>query len=183
MATFTVSSGTVNCNASFNEVVTTSLVSPNTVAAVINRSVTYTNGTGPSQIDLIYAARLTFVASTPQTLDLTTLVDMGAITINFARVRELIIQSLATTAAFTMTIGAAASNTWTGFLGTATSALILPTNVGATGNFAAHQLSDPYTVGASTGAFVDATHKTLKLDPGANAFSINIIIAGCSAVS
>jgi hypothetical protein len=181
MATFTNVSGPINLTCNLTEIITTGVVSSYNLGAVLNRNVTYSNGTAAGMIDLVYAKQLS-LAGAVTTLDLTALTDMNGAAINFARVRELIIQSLATTAAFTLAIGNAASNAWTGFLG-ATSIFTMPTNVGATGNYATTQWSDPYTVGAATGAYVDGTHKNLKLDPGANTFSVNIIIAGCSAVS
>jgi hypothetical protein len=54
----------------FNQVVSSGLVQAQNLSAAVSLITQYTNGTGAGQIDLLYAKRLTFVASTPQTLDL-----------------------------------------------------------------------------------------------------------------
>ncbi len=174
--------GTINYNASFTEAVSTGLVTSQTLAATINRGISYGNGTGSGQIDMLYAKQLS-LAATPTTLDLQSLTDLNGAALNFLRIREMIIQTLATTAAYVVTVGGAGSGAWLGFFGTTTSTLTLPTNVAATGNYATMQLSDPYTVGATTGAYVGASSHLLKLDPGANTILINIILAGCSAAT
>ncbi len=179
---FSNATGTVNTNFSFTEAISTGLVTANNLNATIGRSITYANGTGSGQIDMLYAKKLT-LAATPTTLDLTALTDLNGDALNFLRIREFIIQNLATTAAYVVTVGGAGSNAWLGFFGTTTSTLTMPTNVGATGNYATIQLSDPYTIGASTGAYVGASSKYLKLDPGANTIIVSVILAGCSAAS
>ncbi len=179
---FSVTSGVINTNYAFTELISTGLITPNTLAATINRNITYGNGTGSGQYDMLYAEKLT-LAGTPTTLDLQSLTDLNGAALNFLRIREFIIQSQATTAAYTLTVGGAGAGAWLGFFGTTTSTLVMPTNVGATSNFATMQLSDPYTVGATTGAYVGASSHLLKLDPGANTFTIYIILAGCSAAT
>ncbi len=179
---FSNATGTVNTNYSFTEAISTGLVTANNLAATISRNITYGNGTASGQIDMLYAKKLVLNA-TPTTLDLTALTDLNGDALNFARIREMIIQNLATTAAYVVTVGGAGASAWLGFFGTSTSTLFLPTNVGATGNYSTLQLSDPYTVGATTGAYVGASSKYLKLDPGANVINVNVILAGCSAAS
>lgn len=177
-----VVTGTVNLNAAFNEVISSGVITSQNIPANLLQTLSYTNGTGSGQVDLIYAKQLS-LAGSATTLDLTSVTDLSGTSISFARVRELWIQNLATTAAYTVTVGAAATNQFVGFLGTTTSTCIIPTNVGATGNYAVVRFCDPYTTGASTGAYVDSTHKNLKLDPGANTISVNVLIIGCSAAS
>lgn len=173
-----VVSGSVTLNAGFTQVVSSGVVTTQNLAVSVPQNLTYANGTGAGQVDLIYAKQLS-LAGSATTLDLTALTDLSGASINFARVRELIIQNLATTSTYTVTVGAAASNAWTGILGTTTSTLIIPPSAG-NGLF---RFSDYSSTGASTGAVVSGTSKSLKLDPGANTISINIVILGCSATS
>lgn len=177
-----VVSGTLNINASFNQTVSSGVISTQSLPAALTFNCSFSNGTGTGAVDLCYAKQL-ILAGSATTLDLTSLADLSGATVSFARVRLLMIQNLATTAGYTVTVGAAASNQFTGFLGTTTSTVILQPNVGATSNQSVHTFLDPYSTGASTGAYVDSTHKSLKLDPGANTISVNVLILGCSAAS
>ena len=183
MATATNTSGTVVQQLSFTEVITAGVISTLNLPAILNDNFTYGNGTSAGNVDYIYAKSLS-LAGSATTLDLTSLTDLNGGSVNFARVRELVIVNLATTAAYTVTAEPGVSNPWTtGPWGTSTSTTIIPTNVGATGNYSFFRFVDRYTVGATTGAYVDGTHKTIKLDPGANTISVYVLILGCSAVS
>lgn len=186
MATFTNCNGSMITNFGFTENITAGVINPLALGTSINQNINYANGTGAGQIDLLYGKVLN-LAGSATTLDLTSLTDLNGAAINFARVRELVIVNQAITAGFIVTIGAAASNAWsTGALGTATSTSILQPSVTTPAQLLGLSMfrwSDPFTVGASTGGYVDSTHKALKLDPGANTINISIIIAGCSAVS
>lgn len=177
-----VVSGPLNIGANFTQTITSGVITSQYIPANINWNYTFTNGTGTGAVDLCYAKQLS-LAGTATTLDLTSLADLGGSTVSFARVRLFVVQNLATTAAYTVTVGAAASNQWTGFLGTTTSTVVLQPNVGATANQSLLLFLDPYSTGATTGAYVDGTHKSLKLDPGANTISVNVLILGCSAAS
>jgi hypothetical protein len=132
----------------------------------------YNNGTIAGSIDGIHCKTYSLVA-TSTTLDLTAMTDPNgaAIVCTTGRIREFIVQN---TSAFPLTIGAAAATQWIGMLGTTTSTLIVPP-------LGIHHFSDPSTVGASAGAYVDATHKSFKLDAGANTVTFNLLIAFCSA--
>lgn len=177
-----VVSGVLNVAASFAQTVSSGVVTPQTIPANINFNLSFGNGTSAGNVDLIYARQLS-LAGTATTLDLTSLTDLSGASINFARVRLVMIQNLATTAGYIVTVGAAAATQWTGYLGTTASTVILQPNVGATSNQNVFTFLDAYSVGASTGAYVDSTHKSLKLDPGANTIAVNILLLGCSAVS
>lgn len=174
--------GTLNFNAAFNQIVSSGVVSTQNIPASLGINWTPTSGTGTGAVDLCYAKQLS-LAGSATTLDLTSVTDLSGASVSFARVRLIVVQNLATTAGYTVTIGAAASNQWTGFLGTTTSTLVLQPNVGATTNHSAFVATDIYSTGSSTGAYVDSTHKSLKLDPGANTISVNVFILGCSAAS
>lgn len=183
MATATNVSGNVVLTAQFNEVITSGVITQLNLPANISQNFTYTNGTAAGMVDYIYAKSLS-LAGSATTLDLTSLTDLNGGSVNFARVRELVIVNLATTAGYTVTVGAAGSNAWsTGPLGTSTSTSILMPSVGQTTALSTLRWSDPFSTGASTGGYVDSTHKNLKLDPGANTISVYVLIAGCSAVS
>src|SRR5262245_18892644 len=104
MATFTNVSGSVNLNTAFAKTVSTGVITTLNIPATINQAVTYTNGTGTSQCDLVYAKSLS-LAATPTSLDLTSLTDLSGTSINFARVREVQIVNQSTTAGRTITVG------------------------------------------------------------------------------
>lgn len=182
MATATNVSGSVNVQASFTEIITSGVISTLNLPAAITQAITYLNGTATSSVDYIYAKSLS-LAGTPTTLDLTSLTDLNGGSVNFARVRELIIVNLATTAGYTLTIGPGVSNPWTTGPIAASSTIVLQPSVGQTTGQCFVRFSDPFSTGASTGYYVGGSSKTLKLDPGANTFSAYILIVGGSAVS
>jgi hypothetical protein len=175
-------STTLNLNIGTSQTASSGLIVPQTLsAAIAYTGLQLTNGTGSGAVDLVYAKALS-LAGSATTLDLTSVTDLSGASISFARVRVLVIQNLATTAAYTVTVGNAASNIFTGFIASTGTVVIQP-NVGATSNYSSHVFTDLYSTGASTGAYVDSTHKNLKLDPGANTISVNVLILGCSAAS
>ena len=167
--------GTSQLSAGFNQTVTSGVVSSQTLPASIALTTQYTNGTGAGAIDLIHAKQYALVASTPQTIDLSAIADLSGATVNFARVREFVVQVVTTTAGDNVTLGDAASNAFSAFWGAT------GTNVVFAGTV--YHVADPTSVGAGVGAIVDSTHKNVKLDPGSNNVTINLIVAGCSAVS
>lgn len=170
-----VVTGLSQINVGFNQAVSAGLVKAQTLPAALALTANYTNGTGANQIDLLYAKQLTFVASTPQTLDLTAISDLAAATANMARVREFLLQVVTATVDFDIILGAAASNAWAPLWGaTGTQEVFAGT---------CYYFSDPTTVGSGKGAVTSGTSKNLKLDPGSNIVVANLIIAGCSAVS
>lgn len=168
-------SGNAQITVGLNQSVTTGLVKPQTLPAGVTLSTNYTSGTGANQVDLLYAKQLTFVASTPQTLDLAALVDLSGVTVNMARVRELVLQVVTATVDKNLTVGAAAANPWAAIWGTTGTHVVV---AGST-----LYVSDPTTVGSGKGLVTSGTSKSLKLDPGSNVLVCNLIIAGCSAVS
>lgn len=170
-----VVAGTAQLNTSFNQTVTSGVITSQTIPAAISLTTQYSNGTGAGQVDLIYAAQLTFVASTPQTLDLTALTDLHGAAVAFARIRELAIQVVTKTVDFNLTVGNAAANAFSAFWGATGTDTVMAGSI--------RYFTDPTTIGTSKGAFVDSTHKSLKLDPGGNVLVANILIVGCSAQS
>lgn len=166
--------GTSQISAGFNQTVSSGVVSAQTIPASIALTTQYQNGTSAGKIDLVYAKQLT-LAATPTTLDLTSLNDLSGASVNFARVRELVIEIVDTTAGHDVTIGDAASNAWAPFLGATGTYVIFAGTI--------YHVADPNTVGSGVGAVVTGSSKALKLDPGSNTVVVNILIAGCSAVS
>lgn len=173
-------SGNVNLTASFTETISSGVVTTQSLPASITQGLSYSSGTGPGQCDLLYSKQLS-LAGSATTLDLTSLADLAGSSYSFARVRELIITNLASTGGYTLTIGSASASAWTGFLGTASATAVIHPGTSAGGN--THRWSDYYNTGSTSGAVTGASSKLLKLDPGANTFSVNIIILGCSAFS
>lgn len=177
--------GSVNFQASFTEIIPTTagIITQLNLPVAINQLLSYGNGTATGQVDLIYGKTLA-LAATPTTLDLTSLTDLNGAALNFARIRELIIVNLAVTAGYTLIIGGAGSNAWdTGVLSSTTYTATLQPSVGQTVGNATLHWSDPWSVGATTGGYVGASHKLLKLDPSANTLNAYVLLVGCSATS
>lgn len=173
-ATGQVVTGNVNFNASFGEAVSSGFPTSNTLSQAVQQIDNYANGTGSAQIDTLYAKQITLVASTPQTLDLTTVTDPAGNSANFARVREAIFQNVTTTASYDVKVSAGASN---GVIFLPPSSSPLFCRYGST-----LRISDKVSTGSGNGNVVGGTTKTVTLDPGTNGpIIINVIIAGGSS--
>lgn len=140
------------------------------------RTVFRTSGVSADQVDGIFAKTITFVASTPQSIDLTNITDVLGNTITAARVRFISVKVKWTTDAKPLTIGNSGANDWLGICGSATSTvLVYPSS---TTNDGYTIWAMPQTTGAAT---IDGTHKIIKLDPGTAAGDVELIIATCSS--
>jgi hypothetical protein len=170
-----VVTGTAQLVAGFNQTVSSGLITTQTLPASISLTTQYTNGTGAGAIDLIYAKQIALVASTPQTLDLTSLADLSGATVSFARIRELVIQVVTTTPGDNVTVGDAAATAFAAFWGATGTDTVYAGSI--------RYFTDPTSIGSGVGAVVTSTSKSLKLDPGSNNVTINLLIAGCTAVS
>jgi hypothetical protein len=138
----------------------------------------YGNGTTAGNVDLIYAATLT-LSATPTTLDLTSLTDPLNGAVAFARVREFYLRNNATTDGWTVVVGGGAANPWAGasqFLQASSTVTVGPSTSSTSPCTGKLAFAAPNT----TGYVVDGTHKTLKLDPGANTLTVEILIVGSS---
>jgi hypothetical protein len=132
------------------------------------------SGGNLDQCDTIYAKTLNFVASTPQTLDLTTLTDVVGNAISFARVRLIAFRVHATTDGWMLLVGDSVTNEWDG-LCSAGATVKVYSSTAINDAFVLFQMPN------TTGAAVSPTTKTLKLDPGANALGlVDVIIVGCA---
>lgn len=164
-------SGNISFAATFNEI-TSNNISPVEIQQGVAQNLQYGTGTGSGQVDTFYAAKLTLSGATT-TLDLTTLMDPAGNAINFARVREFIVQNTAGTAGFDVKVLASSSNGWP----------VLPPSAnpiycryGAVLRF-----SDPTSTGSGNGNVVGGTTKSITFDPGANTVVIYVLIVGGSA--
>lgn len=131
-------------------------------------------GTAADQCDLCHAKTYSFVASTPQTIDLTALTDILGGAVAFARIRAILIRVKSTTDAATLTVGNAASNAWSALLG-ATGTVALR------GSTSSNDGGCLFLAPNTTGWVVDSTHKSLLMTPSAHAFDVDVVILGCSA--
>ncbi len=134
------------------------------------------NGTAANQVNLIYAATLTFVASTPQSLDLKSLTDPLGGTVNLARVKVIMVRVNSTTDAATLTLSPNASNGWTSLIASSSSLVLKSVTT-----------SNPYALSFyaaapnTTGWAVGSSNKVLDLTPSAHAFTADVQIVGCDA--
>jgi hypothetical protein len=141
---------------------------------LVFRSLYRTYGTLIDQCNLIHSKTYTFVASTPQLIDLKSLLDAVGVTIALARVRLLAVRVNSQTDGQVLLLGANGANDWLGLSSTGSTVTVYPSSPQNDG-FAVWQM--PNTTGAPVGS---STH-LLKADPGSNAFTVDILIAGCDA--
>jgi hypothetical protein len=148
-------------------------------APIIIRSVFNASGNALNQCDLLYCTTLTFAASTPQSLNLASLLDIFGGTVDFARIRLLAIRNNSTVDGAILQVGASGTHDWPGLTSSAATATVnvYPSAAGSPANDGFTVFQMPNT----TGALVTSTTNILKLDPGANAFTADILIAGCVA--
>lgn len=124
--------------------------------------------------NLFYAATLS-LAATPTTLDLKSgLLDIGGLALVFVRVRFVALRVNSTTNGQVLVIGNSVTNEWNAFL-SATGTLTIAAGTASNNGF--FMLQAPNT----TGYLVGSSSKTLKLDPGASTFTVDVLIAGCDA--
>lgn len=173
--------GSIYANPSFNQTPTTGFLAG--VALPVNatiQAVFRAAGVAADQVNLIHARTYTFVSATAQTIDLTALTDIVGGTVNFARVRLVAIRVKSTTDAARLTVGAAATNAWEGFLSPAGTFTVFPSTANSDGTV---NNSGFFIMGApnTTGVVVSGSTKSLKMLPSAHAFDVDVIIAGCDA--
>lgn len=130
------------------------------------------SGTGADQLALVYAKTLTFAASTPQTLNLQSLVDPLGNAISFSQVRFIAYRIQSSNPAYVILNGGAASNQWTGRLNSGGIETWFPSSA-ANDGFSIIQAP------SATGIPVTSSSCDMKLDPGANAVgAVDLVIAG-----
>lgn len=134
--------------------------------ATAGETITYTAGTAANQINKTAYLRLS-LAGAAQTVDFSTIICTDG-SVGFSNIRELIGYNLATTSTHVATIGNAASNPFAPWASAGTVTEI----VQAGGRFLKEK-----PIG-TTGFTVDSSNKNLKVDPGANTFTFDLLIAG-----
>lgn len=125
------------------------------------------------QVDGLYYATPTFVASTPQTIDLQALTDPLGNSITCVRVRFFAIKVGWTTDNVPLLVGGAGTNEWDGFLTSGAKVSVFPSSSLNDGGLI---LLAPQT----TGIAVSGTSHLLKLDPQTAAGLVTICIGTCS---
>src|SRR5271166_1994958 len=181
MATLTNTTGIVQQNAGFTEIVTAGVVTPQNLPTAINQSFSYANGTSAGNVDLIYGKQLS-LSGAITTVEFVAAADLSGTTQVFARIREFLVQNLSS---FPLKIYASSASGVTWLAASSTAAILLPgygTSATST-SYPSFRMCDPVTVGATSGMYVTASSSKIVFDPGANSFSINVIAAGCSASS
>jgi hypothetical protein len=137
------------------------------------RTIFRTSGVLADQVDGIHAKTYTFVASTPQTIDVTALTDIVGGSITASRARLIAIKVKWTTDNVPLLVGAAAATEWTGFLTAGSKLSVFPSTATNDGWVI---IAAPQT----TGIPISGSSKSLKLDPQGAAGNVDIIIAFCS---
>ena len=135
------------------------------------RSSFQVSGDLADQCDLVHSKTYTFTASTPQVIDLRALTDALGAAIVFARVKLLAIRVNGTVDGAVLLVGANGSNDWLGLSSSGSTVTVYPSTALNDG-FAVFQMPN------TTGAAVTTSAHLLKLDPGANAFTVDLLIAG-----
>jgi hypothetical protein len=171
--------GSATVNAAFQQIPTTGFMATENPVPVLPIGMSLntnfqTNGTAANQIQLGTGIHLSLVASTPQTIDLTALTDLQGNAFSLAAVRYLAIRNNSTTDTQNLTVGGAA----TPFVGFWSSTVTIWPST--TGSGSANQNSgyEVFQAPNTTGAPVTGGSKLLKFDPGANAFTVDIIVMG-----
>lgn len=175
-------SGNIQATIAATQVVSTGVVTNQNLPASITQALNYSSGTGAGQVNLCYAKRLTLSASAT-TLDLTSLADLSGTSVSFSRVRELIVMNNASTGGYVCSVGSPAGSAFSGFQTTSAITLVHAAITSSVATQTMLRWSDPSNVGASSGAVTGASNKNVKLDPGANSFTVDVIILGCDATS
>jgi hypothetical protein len=136
----------------------------------INFKCQYGNGSSINNFALLHVHTYNFAASTPQSIDLTSLLDQVGASISFGMVEFFAYRIQATNPAYVLTVGGAGSNPWNGFLVGAGQMVWQPSTT----------LNDGFMVlPAPNGMPVNSGSKILKMDPGTNAVGlVDLIIAG-----
>lgn len=158
-------------------------ITPTTIESIASRaikagqtSITLDDGTSDFQCKFIWSDRLALAATT-KTYDLTALpvpnvagYGTGSPIITLAKVKAIYLINESITDGQILYFGNAGSNIWSACFDTSTNReLIMPGSPMLKSNLMA-QGSNPWTV--------DATHKNIKIDSGANTITYTIVILG-----
>lgn len=157
-----------------NQVPVSSFLGAGSLALTETLSVVFKNGVGADLINLIAVKKYTFTGTTPQTADLTALVDILGVAVNLARVRMFIWKLYGTTTdGVTLTFGNSGSNPWTSFVG-GTAGVITMQAPSAGNPDGAFVIATAPNI---TGWVVGGSNKSLLMTPSANC-SLDLIACG-----
>lgn len=166
-----------------SQTISSSVVTSYQVPVSVVQTLNYTQGTGAGAADLIHSKSYS-LAGSAQSIDLTAIADLSGSTVNMARVREIIIVMKSVTSGHILTIDTTVSN---GFKvlgdGTTGNKTRLFANASTATTYNKFQWQDKDSTGGSTGGVTSGTSKVISLDPGANTFTVDVVILGCSATS
>jgi hypothetical protein len=180
MASAGVVTGSVTITATFAEFITAGVLNPQTLNETLTAlglaagTLNFNNGTAAGLIDTLYAQPLALAASTPQTVDFTSVTDPGGASVTFARSRLFFVFNPNATAGHDVKVSQGASNGWAP-LGVAAN----PQWARANGGFIL--MVDPLSTGAGNGNVITSTSKTVLFDPGALTTTVYVLMAGGSA--
>jgi hypothetical protein len=130
---------------------------------------------GAGKINLVYYRKLSLAGAT-QTIDLTALTDPFGDAVNFARLRFIALLNWSTTDAHVATIGGGSN----AYAGAWVTTLKVPAGVSLNG-VTLPGVAEFIAMNTTGYASIDATHKNIVVDPGANTFTFDILLAGSSA--
>ncbi len=134
------------------------------------------SGVGADNIDLMYSTTLNLVASTPQAINLKSLLAPDGTAVAFVRIRSIVIVMKGTTDGMTLKLGYATTtaNSWTALVSNP-GTITLPAS--SASNMATLILTAPNTTGWTVGT----SNRLLQFDPGADTFSVDVTFEGVSA--
>lgn len=142
------------------------------IPETLSLSGNFATGTLANQINKIHAKTYTLAVSTPQTIDLQSLLDISGASISFTTIDFICFRTQSVVDTFTVTLGGAGANEWNGWLTSGSKVLAFPstsTNHGYT------IVQAPNT----TGMVVGSGSRLLKIDPGTNAVgAFDLILIG-----
>lgn len=157
----------------------TNTVDNQTVGSTLNastipktRSQAYTDGSTANKAQQIWTDNRTLTTTTTETLDLTALAGGAFGTINFSKIKEILIQISTATAGYRLLVGGGATNPFTAFLDSVTAKKY----IGASGQWHDSNPVDGYTV--------DGANKILSIENpsgGSITYTITIIGVGTNA--
>lgn len=147
----------------------------NNITDTLNKSYSsaYTNGTGASKAQEVWHDKRSLLTTANEELDLTALAGGAFGTVNFSKIKSMIIHVNTATAGYRLEIGGAASNAFSAFVKD-------PSDIDICSASGTKILIDSPVDGAT----VDATHKMLKItNPSGGTVEYEIWIIGEGTVS
>lgn len=166
--------GTARSSVSFNHIPDTGFLANQPLnLEMILAAVFKASGVTADQVDKIHAKTYSFTASTSQTINLQSLLDIEGGTFSLARVRVLAIRVKSTTDGAYLSVEPDATNGWD-------NSLLLPGGFRVLAKTTTNDGFVVFVAPNTTGYEVDASNRVILLTPSAHAFDVDVVIAGCS---